>query len=399
MQNHLYVHLSEELERQLVYRIEPLKQELEFQKREKTFFNKLLEQVYAEEDLSYFQLMGIYESLQDRQSQELFMALLDVSLSKSYRRLFEYILDFSPKDLKPNDLIQVIRQNRPQKKDKIFLVPYSDWSKRTYRILKELGIIADGFFDNQKSFLEEKERELAGLDFYTGTQDLPKDALYIIENNVFSEYIEILSQKNIDSSRCVQDICAWQNEYFIPEILSLGEHEVFVDAGAYTGDTISQFLAYVNQRYDQIFAFEPDESNFRKCREYITKVGSDKIKLYRSGLWDKNQRLSFDSKADMSSAVDTDGNYEVDVVALDELLGIGQRISLVKMDIEGAERKALYGMKRLIKEYKPKLAISIYHKAEDIIAIPLYLKQLNPDYRFYLRHSNSYIYDSILFAV
>ena len=395
----MYVHLSEELERQLVYRIEPLKQELEFQKREKIFFNKLLEQVYAEEDLSYFQLMGIYESLQDRQSQELFMALLDVSLSKSYQRLFEYILDFSPKDLKPNDLIQVIRQNRPQKKDKIFLVPYSDWSKRTYRILKELGIVVDGFFDNQKSFLEEKERELAELDFYTGTQDLPKDALYIIENNVFSEYIEILSQKNIDSSQCVQDICAWQNEYFIPEILSLGEHEVFVDAGAYTGDTISQFLAYVNQQYDKIFAFEPDESNFRKCQEYITKVGSDNIKLYCSGLWDKNQRLSFDSKADMSSAVDMDGNYEVDVVALDELLGIGQRISLVKMDIEGAELKALYGMKRLIKEYKPKLAISIYHKAEDIIAIPLYLKQLNPDYRFYLRHSNSYIYDSILFAV
>ena len=228
---------------------------------------------------------------------------------------------------------------------------------------------------------------------------MPKDALYIIENNVFSEYTEILSQKNIDSSQCVQDICAWQNEYFIPEILPLGEHEVFVDAGAYTGDTISRFLAYVNQRYDKIFAFEPDESNFRKCQEYITKVGSDNIKLYCSGLWDKNQRLSFDSKADMSSAVDMGGNYEIDVVALDELLGIGQRISLVKMDIEGAELKALYGMKCLIKEYKPKLAISIYHKAEDIIAIPLYLKQLNPDYRFYLRHSNSYIYDSILFAV
>lgn len=399
VQNHLYVNVSEEMERQLVYRMESLKQELEFRKEEKAFFYKILEQFYSKDDLSYFQLMNIYESLQDRQSQDLFMSLLEVSLSKSYKRLFEHILAFSPRDLKPNDLIKIIRHNQHQKKDKIILAPYSDWTRKTYRILNELGISVDGFFDNQEMFQGEKDSELEGLDFYTETQSLPKDALYIIENNVFSEYKAVLSQKMIDSSRLVQDISAWQNEYFIPEILQLGEHEVFIDAGAYTGDTISQFLEYVNNQYDKIIAFEPDESNFWKCQEYIKKWESDKIQLYHLGLWNRNQRLNFDSKADMSSSIDAEGNYEVDVVALDNFLGIEQRISLVKMDIEGAELKALQGMQQLIKANKPKLAISIYHKAEDIIAIPLYLKQLNPDYKFYLRHSNSYIYDSILFAV
>lgn len=114
--NLMYKSVSGELERQLVYRIELLKQELEFGKEEKKFFYKILEQFYLKDDLSYFQLMNIYESLQDRQSQDLFMALLNVSLSKSYKRLFEYILNFSPKNLKSNDLVQVIRHNMQHKK-------------------------------------------------------------------------------------------------------------------------------------------------------------------------------------------------------------------------------------------------------------------------------------------
>ena len=69
------------------------------------------------------------------------------------------------------------------------------------------------------------------------------------------------------------------------------------------------------------------------------------------------------------------------------------------MDIEGSELRALQGAKRLIQQYKPKLAISIYHKPEDTIDIPYYIHELVPEYRFYIRHYSYSPAETILYAI
>ena len=62
--------------------------------------------------------------------------------------------------------------------------------------------------------------------------------------------------------------------------------------------------------------------------------------------------------------------------------------TFIKMDIEGAEVNAIKGAKNTLMKYKPKLAISIYHKWSHRWEIPLMLKEIVPDYKFYLKKSH-----------
>ncbi|MFH1618985.1 MAG: FkbM family methyltransferase [bacterium] len=69
------------------------------------------------------------------------------------------------------------------------------------------------------------------------------------------------------------------------------------------------------------------------------------------------------------------------------------------MDIEGAELDALKGAAETIKKNRPKLAICIYHKPSDLFEIPLFIKSLVPEYRFYLRQHQPISCDLVLYAV
>ena len=69
------------------------------------------------------------------------------------------------------------------------------------------------------------------------------------------------------------------------------------------------------------------------------------------------------------------------------------------MDVEGAELESLKGAQKVIQRDKPKLAICIYHKPEDMVEIPLYIKELIPEYKLYIRHHSNYIFETVLYAI
>lgn len=69
------------------------------------------------------------------------------------------------------------------------------------------------------------------------------------------------------------------------------------------------------------------------------------------------------------------------------------------MDIEGFEYEALRGAQRLIGKYQPKLAISVYHNAEDIWKIPKLILEINTNYKIFLRHYTKGICETIMFFV
>ena len=77
---------------------------------------------------------------------------------------------------------------------------------------------------------------------------------------------------------------------------------------------------------------------------------------------------------------------------------IKEKVTYIKMDIEGAELDTLLGAKKIITQYRPKLAVCIYHKDSDMLNIMEYLQTLNSQYKFYMRHHNCNMTETVLYA-
>lgn len=166
------------------------------------------------------------------------------------------------------------------------------------------------------------------------------------------------------------------------DILNLTDNEDIVDLGAYDGDTIREFLAYTNGRYNSITAFEPDEKNFRKLQRKTE--GLSNLTLHNVGAWDKEETIHFAKKGGRNSITDENGT-PVMFNTVDNL--VNGNVSFLKMDIEGAELHALEGAKATIQKYKPKLYVCAYHRNEDFFALPKRILEINPAYKIYMRKS------------
>lgn len=121
-------------------------------------------------------------------------------------------------------------------------------------------------------------------------------------------------------------------------------------------------------------------------------------KSYQQGVWDKNESLYMNAGYGETSCISADGTERVCVKSIDNILNGGEA-TYIKMDIEGSELKALHGARETIKRYKPKLAVCVYHKQEDLIEIPDYIYSLREDYRFYIRNHNPHGTETVLYAV
>lgn len=179
------------------------------------------------------------------------------------------------------------------------------------------------------------------------------------------------------------------------EVLRLGDNELYADLGACKGDTVEEFLDFVNG-YEQIIALEPNKKNFEKLKESCKALKN--TELWNLAAWSKEENLFFNKKTGRSSAAAA-GGIPVQGAALDGILN-GNKVTYIKMDVEGSEAKAIAGAAETIRRYKPKLNIAAYHRSEDIFTLPLLINSLNPDYKIYLRH-HPYIpfWDTNLYCV
>ncbi|MFF2912217.1 FkbM family methyltransferase [Paenibacillus sp. NPDC057934] len=184
-------------------------------------------------------------------------------------------------------------------------------------------------------------------------------------------------------------------QYFEKGIIALSNKEILVDGGAYIGDTVEEFLKQTTGEFEKIYSFEPEQT---KHSAFLQEFSNPNIELFPYGLWKENDVLKFEALDSGSSGVNVAGSMEIKVVSLDNILK-GAPVTFIKMDIEGSELEALIGAKETIKKYKPKLAICIYHKPLDIVQIPLFLKELVPDYKIYMRHYNINIFETVCYAV
>lgn len=147
------------------------------------------------------------------------------------------------------------------------------------------------------------------------------------------------------------------------------KNAVFADLGAYDGDTAIAF-AKLHPDYESIAAFEPDAKNFVKLQR--NTEGMRGVTCYNMAAWSGAAKLPFSNRAGRNSAVGC-GKAVVRADALDNVL---DRVTYAKLDVEGAEREALLGMKRLIQEYKPALKVSAYHRLDDFFELPILLSDM-----------------------
>lgn len=164
------------------------------------------------------------------------------------------------------------------------------------------------------------------------------------------------------------------NQYFPPDLIVLDNNESFVDCGAYIGDTYLRFSSLVNRKYNHYYGFEPQPDSFQTLRNICED--DKRNTLFQCGASDKNGRVGFVSEnvTGQAAIVDERGDSFIDIVRMDSL--ISGRVSYIKMDIEGSELDALRGAESLMLTYRPRLAICIYHKVDDILEIPKYVINL-----------------------
>lgn len=184
----------------------------------------------------------------------------------------------------------------------------------------------------------------------------------------------------------------FSDQYF-EDFLNL-KQEVFVDAGGFTGDTTEEFCKRYPD-YKKVFLFEPSAKNMHDAKSRL-KNHRD-IHFVELGISDTAGTLWFNPDAGSASAVCLDGSASIEVCTLDK--AITEKVSLIKMDLEGWEMKALQGAKQHIINDHPKLAISVYHKAADFWQIPEYILSLRQDYQLYLRHYTEGWSETVMFFV
>jgi FkbM family methyltransferase len=188
-------------------------------------------------------------------------------------------------------------------------------------------------------------------------------------------------------------------QYFGYDFMRLGEDEVFVDCGAYVGDTLADFLHASNGRYKKYIALEPDISNASVLESYITEHRLKNIFVKKIGAWDQSTTLSFLLDGICSKVMPSESPLKRVTIMADTLDRIcGGEATYIKMDIEGAEMNALRGAAETIKKNKPKLAISVYHRKDDLLTIPSLIKSLCNKYVFYFRIHKYIGVDAVLYA-
>jgi FkbM family methyltransferase len=191
--------------------------------------------------------------------------------------------------------------------------------------------------------------------------------------------------------------------YFPPDLIAeLPADCTFVDCGAYDGDTIRQFLSHQQGRFGKIIAFEPDRQNYESLSAYVRTLEaevSSRIHLYHGAVGDHSGEIAFNETGDMSAAVSAEGGGKVALFALDDVLPSNHAKTYVKLDVEGFETQALAGGSRILKAERPILAVSIYHRPEDLWKIPLSLHDLKLGYSLALRTEGDDGMDVVCYAI
>lgn len=335
----------------------------------------------------------IYSHLGDEESKRIYADRMLFSLTGDR----QYMADI----IKDTELYQKVRAILVNDKKEKYIASAGQWGKIIADLFGEFGF--SGMIDNN---VTGSYRNLPIMTLEEFADHVPDGMVYIASTSFHEEFLHNLEKAGIREERIV-DVTGMMlgvyrdQQYFDLPFLTKQKkkHEIFVDGGCYDGENSRSFIKWAGNADKTIYAFEPDEDNFKCCKKVLEKSAGNKVtyELIPKGLWSCNKILNFCAASNEGSRFAEDGEVHIPVTSLDS--AIHGEVTFIKMDVEGAEYEALKGAKELIGKYRPKLAISVYHKVEDIWELPQLILSLCSDYTFYLRHYSLSSEETVLYAV
>ncbi|HEX3076749.1 MAG TPA: FkbM family methyltransferase [Lachnospiraceae bacterium] len=236
-----------------------------------------------------------------------------------------------------------------------------------------------GVVTQRVTALHEHREDFSWLYHNLGDYRSKKTLYHILKNWITFDYTLLTEAKE----HCF-------GEYYDFDLIpQTDEEEVLVDLGAYIGDSAEAFIKAYSNHYKKIYCYEITPDTFFKLKNTLEPYKNVICKQKGVGSTSGKMYLKKFGVTGSSNQVSQEGEIELDVVAIDE--DITEKITFIKMDIEGAEQEALPGCRRHILEEKPKLTISTYHNNEDIWKIPRMVKEMNPEYKLYMRYNGKQI--------
>jgi FkbM family methyltransferase len=233
----------------------------------------------------------------------------------------------------------------------------------------------------------------------------------LLEDDFSKEVYTQIIYSRTNNSQIPESLVSNESYFLLSHFLKHSEKEIFVDLGAYVGDTVEQYINKKSGVFKKIYAFEPDAVNFSALEHRSARLkrewafSDDKLTLVHGGVGATTELKYFAASSNMNSARlganfitdKTKNAEEVKIYSLDDYFK-EQYISFIKADIESYELDMLRGAESIIKRDRPLLAVCIYHNASDMFTIPLFIKKLCNDYKLKIRHHTYDFFDTVLYA-
>lgn len=194
--------------------------------------------------------------------------------------------------------------------------------------------------------------------------------------------------------------------YFHPEV-SIQKGDIVLDCGANVGVYTRRAL---EAGAKLVVAIEPAPDNLECLRRNVADgVAAGRVIVYPKGVWDKDDVLTLYEDPKNTAAAsflhDHEGARAIQKVPLTTIDNLVrelklERVDFIKMDIEGAETKALNGARETLSRFRPRMALSTYHAPDHPTSVPAATRAAVPDYQIYCgvcTHFDAQIRPDVLF--
>ena len=198
------------------------------------------------------------------------------------------------------------------------------------------------------------------------------------------------------------------SSFFDKDMIVSKSNHIYLDIGAYTGDTLMKFCEFSSGEYKKIIAFEPEKTNFKKLKKFVEYARLKNCELYNVGAWNIKKTLSiktvnidgFENANLFSSAENIVGDSRYNYIqrkiidyAIEEKIAVnsidnileGEKATIIKINAMAADLQIIEGAKETISKYKPVIITEYGSQSEAMIKIPLLLKEIRNDYKLFMR--------------
>lgn len=339
---------------------------------------------------------NIYNKLSDEESKEIFEKRLMYSLTGDESYIFSLGKDYEKMVLQSNEW-KSLYKHLLDAGENVVLYSAGYWGRE---LLLHTSDIPWKYVVDKNP----RDAELCGVKIINLEKfvSLNSDYTVVISSRVYYEEIKReliengISENMIIDGAVLFDMSEGKQYFDLDELPHSGD-EVFVDVGCYDGLSAVFFNDWCKGNGFS-YCFEPDTTNIERIHRILKNKNIDSYELIDKGVWSSAGKLGFVSTGNSVSHVSEDEDADsIEVVALDDVLA-NRKVTFIKMDIEGSELEALKGARKIVEKQKPKLAICIYHKPQDVWELPELILSYNKDYRFYLRHYSYKDNETVLYA-